>query len=78
MVPDKQKLIYLIWIKIYFFLLKRAIELYESVKSNTIPVILKNSYFAHHENVLLKMINDEDCNIRELGYRRILKARSNK
>lgn len=39
-------------------------------------VVQKNSYFAHPENLLLAMITDENSAIRELGYRRILKARN--
>ena len=35
----------------------------------------KNAYFAHPENLLLAMIYDESAIIRELGLRRILKAR---
>jgi hypothetical protein len=38
-------------------------------------VLQNNSYFAHHENLLLAMTQDESGCIRELGYRRILKAR---
>lgn len=39
------------------------------------PVIQRNAYFAHLENLLLTMILDERYHIRELGYRRILKGR---
>ena len=39
------------------------------------PVIERNAFFAHPENVLLAMVVDEREHIRELGYRRILKAR---
>ena len=40
------------------------------------PVIQRNSYFAHPENLLLAMITDPQPQIRELAARRILKARS--
>jgi hypothetical protein len=40
------------------------------------PVIQRNAYFAHPENLLLSMITDERKTIRELGMRRILRARS--
>ena len=40
------------------------------------PVIQRNSYFAHPENVLLAMVTDSQQHIRKLGARRILKARS--
>ncbi|VEN43556.1 unnamed protein product, partial [Callosobruchus maculatus] len=40
------------------------------------PVILRNSYFAHPENILLGMLGDTREHIRELAVRRILKARN--
>jgi hypothetical protein len=40
------------------------------------PVLQRNSFFAHPENLLLSMITDERIHIRQLGLRRILKARS--
>jgi hypothetical protein len=45
------------------------------VKQIVQPVIQRNAYFAHPENLLLSMISDEKMNIRELGLRRLLKAR---
>ncbi|GBO39042.1 hypothetical protein AVEN_98785-1 [Araneus ventricosus] len=39
------------------------------------PVIQGNAFFAHSENVPLAMLVDEREHIRELGCRRILKAR---
>ncbi|GBN86818.1 hypothetical protein AVEN_106803-1 [Araneus ventricosus] len=39
------------------------------------PVMQRNVFFAPSENVLLAMLIDERKHIRELGYRRILKAR---
>lgn len=39
-------------------------------------VIQRNGFFGHHENILLGMITDDRAQIRELGLRRILKARS--
>jgi len=40
------------------------------------PVIQRNAFFAHSENLLLAMLVDDREHIRELGYRRILKARN--
>ena len=40
------------------------------------PVIQRNAYFGHPENILLAMLTDERKHIRELGLRRILKART--
>ncbi|KAL4720726.1 hypothetical protein ACJJTC_009565, partial [Scirpophaga incertulas] len=48
----------------------------ESLKNVIDPVIQRNSYFAHPENILLAMITDDTKHIRELAARRILKARS--
>ena len=42
------------------------------------PVIQRNGYFGHPENLLLAMVSDERQFIRELGLRRILKARTDK
>ncbi|GBN63019.1 hypothetical protein AVEN_173756-1 [Araneus ventricosus] len=39
------------------------------------PVMQRNAFFAHRDNVLLAMLVDEREHIRELVYRRILKAR---
>ncbi|GBL98177.1 hypothetical protein AVEN_268266-1 [Araneus ventricosus] len=39
------------------------------------PVIQRNAFFEHTENVLLAMLVNEREHIQELGYRRILKAR---
>lgn len=39
------------------------------------PVLQRNDYFAHHENLLLAMVTDERNHIRELGFRRIMKAK---
>lgn len=48
----------------------------EDLKNIIDPVIQRNGYFAHPENILLAMISDERQHIRELGIRRILKART--
>ena len=39
------------------------------------PVIQRSAYYAHQENLLVSMINDDCAAIRELGFRRILKVR---
>lgn len=41
------------------------------------PVIQRNAYFAHPENILLSMVTDDRRHVRELGLRRILKSRAN-
>ena len=40
------------------------------------PVLKRNSFFAHPENLLLAMITDDRIHVRKLGLSRILKARS--
>lgn len=40
------------------------------------PVIERNGYFAHNENVLLSMLTDENINIRKLAVDRIIEARA--
>ena len=45
------------------------------VRNIVYPVIQNNVFFAHPENLLLCMINDESRNIRQLGWERIKKAR---
>ena len=42
------------------------------------PVIQRNGYFAHPENILLDLITDQRREIRELGLRRLIKARKYK
>lgn len=50
----------------------------DELKAKIDPVIKRNSYFAHPENLLLAMLTDPQNHIRELAARRILKARANK
>src|SRR6218665_90444 len=40
------------------------------------PVIYRNAYFAHPDNLLLAMMTDHRPNIRELGLLRVMKARA--
>jgi hypothetical protein len=40
------------------------------------PVFHRNAYFAHPENLLLAMMTDHRPHIRELGLRRVMKARA--
>jgi hypothetical protein len=49
----------------------------DEVTKNIIdPVIKRNAWFSHPENLLLSMISDPAADIRQLGWRRILKART--
>jgi len=47
----------------------------DELKAIVDPVIQRNSYFAHPENLLLSMMTDDGPHIRELALLRILKAR---
>lgn len=58
-----------------FELIKRSRYLSDELKSIIDPVIQRNGYFGHPENILLTMLGDERKHIRELALRRILKAR---
>ena len=48
----------------------------DALKAIVDPVISRNAYNAHPENLLLAMISDDRPHIRTLGLRRIMKARS--
>jgi hypothetical protein len=48
----------------------------DKLKQIVDPVLQRNGFFGHPENLLLAMITDERKHVRELGLRRILKARS--
>lgn len=50
----------------------------QKLKKVVDPVIQRNGYFAHPENLLLAVITDENPNMRELGIRRFLKSRQSK
>lgn len=45
------------------------------VKNVIDPVIQRNAYFAHPENLLIAMVTDDRDHIKQLALRRILKAR---
>lgn len=59
-----------------FYIISASRYLSEDLKKIIDPVIQRNSYFAHPENMLLAMLTDDKKHIRELAARRILKARS--
>jgi len=56
--------------------ISRSRYLSDELKSVVDPVIQRNGYFGHPENVLLGMLTDNRKHIRELAMRRILRARS--
>ena len=57
-------------------MIKRMQHLSETFQKEVLESMVKRgAYYAHQENVLIAMINDNNVTIRELGFRRILKAR---
>ncbi|CAH0558648.1 unnamed protein product [Brassicogethes aeneus] len=48
----------------------------DDIKKIIDPVIQRSAFFCHPENMLLAMIVDEREHIRELGYRRVLRAKT--
>lgn len=61
---------------VLFHTLKAIREFDIKVKKIVIPVVQRNGYFAHPENLLLAMIGDQRPHIRQLAWRRIKKART--
>ncbi|XP_050514600.1 uncharacterized protein LOC126889917 [Diabrotica virgifera virgifera] len=63
------------------FILKSYMPVWFKIKKKNLikvvdPVIERNAFFAHPENLLLSMIVDESAHIRELRLRRIIKSRT--
>lgn len=61
--------------KHFWRLIKFSHYLYEQHLKIIDPVIQRNGYYAHPENMLICMLSDERQQVRELGLRRLLKAR---
>ena len=61
-----------------WMLMKRSRYLPEDLKAVVYPVIQHNGIFGHTENIILAMLTDERPHIRELGLRRIMRARASK
>lgn len=57
-------------------MIKASRYLPDELKCIIDPVIRRNAYFCHPENILLAMVTDDRKDMRELGVRRILKART--
>lgn len=58
--------------------MNRSRYLPDDIKTVVDPVIQRNGFFGHPENILLAMLTDERQAIRELGLRRIMRARASK
>ena len=62
--------------KHFFEMMRLTQTMPERTRAIANKVIQRNCFFAHQENILVSMINDNDRCIRKLGWRRIFKARS--
>ena len=57
-------------------MIRRMQQPSETLRKEVLESLVKRgAYYAHQENVLIAMINDDNMTIRKLGFRRILKAR---
>lgn len=59
-----------------FKMMQLSRSLNEETKAIIDPVIQRNGFFGHPENILLAMIKDQRRHIRELGWRKIKKYRA--
>jgi len=57
--------------KLFFKTIYSSRYLSKELRDIVDPVIQRNSFFGHHEILLLAMISDERKYIRELGLRRV-------
>lgn len=58
-----------------FKLVQKTRQLPDRVRKIIDPVIERNAYFGHPENLLLSMVLDERVHVRQLAFRRLLKAK---
>ena len=57
-------------------MIRRMQHLSKTLRKEVLESVVKRGvYYAHQEKVLIAMINVDNMTIRELGFRRILKAR---
>ncbi|KAK4874453.1 hypothetical protein RN001_013813 [Aquatica leii] len=62
--------------KLYVATIEPSMELKTLAKYNIVdPILQRNAYFGHPENILLAMLADERKYVRKVGLRRILKCR---
>ena len=60
----------------YFFgIIIKSRYLFDELKNIVDPVLQRNAYFCHPEDILKAMLVDKRMHIRELGLRRIIKCR---
>ena len=62
--------------KNYFNILTQVMEFPNKIIQDiAVAVLQRNAYFAHHENILLAMLADNDHNVRLLAVNKILSIR---
>lgn len=59
----------------FFKVVHSSRQLPDNVKQIIDPVIQRNAFFCHPENMLISMAVDERIHVRQLAFRRLLKAR---
>lgn len=59
----------------FYSLVRKSRYLSPQLRGIVDPVLRRNAYNAHQENILIAMVSDSQDHIRSLGYRRILKGR---
>ena len=59
-----------------WFMISNSRYLTDNLKSVIYPVIQRNAYFAHTENILVAMLSDSRQEIRKLAFNRIMVARN--
>lgn len=62
--------------KILFEVIQRSRYLPDHLKAIIDPVISRNAFFAHPENLLLAMVTDSRAHVQDLALNRILEARN--
>ena len=58
-----------------FMMIELTQMLSPDVRNILYPLIQHNAFYTHTENILFLMINDDASNNRQIGWRRIKKAR---
>ena len=56
----------------FFGVIKKSRYLSDELKNIVDPVLQRNTYFYHPENILLDMLVDKRMHIKELGLRQII------
>ena len=61
---------------IFYNILVRTTKLpNKKVREIALTVLQRNAYFAHHENIILAMLGDDDESVRRLAVNKVLSIR---